>query len=169
MQNGKTMLTLDDIWNVLSEIPDPDIPVVSITDLGLVRKVDADEQKIIVSLTPSYSGCPAMKFFQQEIVTALKEKDPRPVELKTVFFPAWTTDWISDSAKEKMRKHGIAPPEKVPVASRTALFGETQHNVHCPWCNSENTKRTSQFGSTPCKAIWFCNACQQPFEYFKCY
>lgn len=162
------MLSEQEIWNCLSEIPDPDIPVVSITELGLVRKVEIDpKEKITVSLTPSYSGCPAMSFFQSEIKSALKRKGVNNVEIKIVYSPDWTTDWISDTAKEKMRKHGIAPPEKV-AEDEPLLCAEVKKQVACPWCSSINTKRTSQFGSTPCKALWFCNACQQPFEYFKC-
>lgn len=154
------------IWNCLAEIPDPDIPVISITELGLVRHVEVDDSgKVTVSLTPSYSGCPAMQLFKEEIVAALGRKGWNNVEVKMVYSPAWTSDWISDEAREKMKKHGITPPEKTTKGNQL-LFSEA--NPDCPWCNSKTTRKTSQFGSTPCKALWFCNTCHQPFEYFKC-
>lgn len=161
------VVSKEEIWNCLSQIPDPDIPVISITDLGLVRDVEVCNSKVTVSVTPSYSGCPAMQLFKADIVSALKTKGLNEVEVKTVYSPSWTTDWISDEAKEKMRKHGIAPPEKVSL-EKSALFSESKKEINCPWCSSKDTKRTSQFGSTPCKALWFCNSCHQPFEYFKC-
>lgn len=161
------MLNEQAVWKILSEIPDPDIPVISITELGLVRKVELHESKATVTVTPSYSGCTAMQYFKAEIVSALKHEGFDEVEIKTVYAPAWSTDWISDAAKEKMRKHGIAPP--VGNATFThKLFSDNNTQVACPWCNATDTKRTSQFGSTPCKALWYCNTCQQPFEYFKC-
>lgn len=159
-------LTKEKIWEYLSEIPDPDIPVISITDLGVVRNVEVTGEKVIVTITPSYSGCPAMQFFKEEIVSVLKSKGIEEVEIKTVFSPAWTTDWITDSAKEKMKTHGIAPPEKS-TENINVLFFHVKKKT-CPWCSSTHTKLASQFGSTPCKALWFCNSCRQPFEYFKC-
>lgn len=164
------MLTSEQVWQVLSEIPDPDIPVISITELGLVRDVNVDQQtgKITVSLTPSYSGCPAMQLFQQDIATALKAVGADQVETKLVFSPAWSTDLISDAAKEKMRAHGIAPPETHAESLHPHSFASGKP-VPCPWCGSTTTQRTSQFGSTPCKALWFCKSCDQPFEYFKCF
>ncbi len=161
------MLSKEEIWHCLAEIPDPDIPVINITELGLVRNVDIHNDKVTISVTPSYSGCPAMQFFKTEIVSALKNKGINEVEVKTVYSPSWTTDWISSVTREKMRKYGIAPPEKVSL-NKPALFSENKKEMHCPWCNSNETTRTSQFGSTPCKALWFCNSCLQPFEYFKC-
>lgn len=162
------MLSKEEIWNCLSEIPDPDIPVISITELGLVRNVEIDSrEKVIVSITPSYSGCPAMQFFKTEIVSALNKQGIKEVEVKIVYSPPWTTDWISDTAKGKMKKHGIAPPEII-SEDTSIIFTETMKQVACPWCDGKDTKRTSQFGSTPCKALWFCNLCQQPFEVFKC-
>ncbi|MBI2269562.1 MAG: phenylacetate-CoA oxygenase subunit PaaJ [Bacteroidetes bacterium] len=161
------VINKEEIWNCLSQIPDPDIPVISITDLGLVRDVKINKDKVTVSVTPSYSGCPAMQLFKADILSALKTKGLNEVEVKTVYSPPWTTDWISETAKEKMRKHGIAPPEKV-SSEKSVLFLESKKEINCPWCNSKDTKRTSQFGSTPCKALWFCNSCHQPFEYFKC-
>jgi ring-1,2-phenylacetyl-CoA epoxidase subunit PaaD len=163
------MLTKAEIWECLSQIPDPDIPVVSITDLGLVKEVTPSDtaEKVTVTVTPSYSGCPAMQLFKQEIIEALKSKGIKEVEVKTVYSPAWSSNMISEAGKEKMRKHGIAPPEALAKDS-PVFFSETKRTVRCPWCNSTDTKHTSQFGSTPCKALWFCNSCNQPFEYFKC-
>lgn len=163
------MVTISEqeVWKILSEIPDPDIPVVSITELGLVRKVEIADNTVIVTLTPSYSGCTAMQYFKTEIIANLEHEGFDEVKIKTVYSPAWTTDWISEEVKEKMRKHGIAPP--VSNAKFThKLFSDSETKVSCPWCNHSDTKKTSQFGSTPCKAIWFCNSCKQPFEYFKC-
>lgn len=160
------MQAVEAIWNWLAEIPDPDIPVISITELGLIRNVEVDDSgKVTVSLTPSYSGCPAMQQFKEEIVSVLGIKGRNNVEVKMVYSPAWTSDWISNEAREKMKRHGITPPEKTTMGNRQ-LFSD--HHADCPWCHSENTRKTSQFGSTPCKALWFCNACHQPFEYFKC-
>lgn len=161
------VITKEKVWDRLAQIPDPDIPVVSITDLGLVRDVDVNDNKVVVSVTPSYSGCPAMGLFKEEITIAMKEIGATETKIKTVFTPAWTTDWITEGAKIKMKKHGIAPPEKV-HGDKSLIFSETNKKVDCPWCNSNDTKRTSDFGSTPCKALWFCNSCHQPFEYFKC-
>lgn len=164
------MLSNEEVWNVLEGIPDPDIPVISITELGLVRQVETDSTtgKITVSLTPSYSGCPAMQLFQRDIVVALQEKGADQVDIKMVYAPAWTTDWITPEAREKMKSHGIAPPESMVAASQHGSFASGKP-VTCPWCNGSDTKRTSQFGSTPCKALWFCHSCTQPFEYFKCF
>lgn len=162
------MFSKEEIWNSLAEIPDPDIPVIIITELGLVRNIEIDsKEKVTVSLTPSYSGCPAMQLFKEEIISTLNNKGIKNVEVKIVYSPPWTTDWISDTAKEKMKKHGIAPPE-ILSEDISIFFAETKKQLACPWCNAKDTKRTSQFGSTPCKALWFCNSCHQPFEYFKC-
>ncbi|HXP50953.1 MAG TPA: 1,2-phenylacetyl-CoA epoxidase subunit PaaD [Bacteroidia bacterium] len=163
------MLTKAEIWECLSQIPDPDIPSVSITDLGLVKEVTSTEAtgKVTVTVTPSYSGCPAMQLFKQEIIESLKQRGVKEVEVKTIYSPAWSSSMISEAGKEKMRVHGIAPPEPLDKDG-PAFFSEAKRTVRCPWCNSTDTRHTSQFGSTPCKALWFCNSCNQPFEYFKC-
>ena len=164
-----THLTREMVWNLLSEIPDPDIPVISITELGMVRDVEVlQDDKIVVTLTPSYSGCPAMQLFKEDIKAVLKQYGAKEVEVKIIHSPAWTTDWLSEEAKEKMRKHGIAPPEDW-CGTAVKLFGDAKRKITCPHCGKQDTKLTSQFGSTPCKALWFCNGCNQPFEYFKCY
>jgi ring-1,2-phenylacetyl-CoA epoxidase subunit PaaD len=166
MQNT---LTNDKVWELLNQIPDPDIPVISITELGIVRYVEqGDGGKWIVTITPSYSGCPAMSVFREDIKTVLMENGAKEVELKISHSPAWTTDWLSEATREKMRQHGIAPPE-TNSDQKVELFSDSKRKITCPHCGKNETQRTSQFGSTPCKALWYCNACQQPFEYFKCY
>lgn len=154
------------VWELLNQIPDPDIPVISIVELGLVKDVEiSDDSKVTVTITPSYSGCPAMSVFKDDIKVLLRENDFKEVEIKTSLTPAWTTDWLSPATKEKMRVHGIAPPEHEP--DQGMLFCK-QKPVACPRCGNHETKIVSRFGSTPCKALWYCNTCQQPFEYFKC-
>lgn len=154
------------IWAMLAQIPDPEIPVISIVELGIVRNVKLNKGKVIVSITPTYSGCPAMKVIEQEVMTKLHENG-MDAEIKTVYSPVWTTDWIGDQAKEKLRKYGIAPPEKR-VDDKTSLFGGSKE-IHCPRCQSVKTELISQFGSTACKALYRCKECLEPFDYFKCH
>ena len=154
------------IWKLLGEIPDPEIPVISIVELGIARNVEWLDDKVIVSITPTYSGCPAMKVIEQEIISSLHEQGFE-AEIKTVFSPVWTTDWINDSAKEKLRVYGIAPPEKSST-DKNRLFIQPK-KIHCPRCKSENTEIISQFGSTACKALYRCKDCREPFDYFKCH
>jgi ring-1,2-phenylacetyl-CoA epoxidase subunit PaaD len=157
--------TLTSAWNVLNDIPDPDIPVISVVELGLIRDVLFDQDTLVVKLTPSYNGCPAMYHFREEIPAKLQAAGFGKVRLEIVLSPAWTTDWLTDETKEKMRQHGIAPPD-----SRFMEGDQYQgKHVQCPWCKSQQTTMTSRFGSTPCKALWFCKDCSQPFEYFKCH
>lgn len=153
-----------DVWDVLDSIVDPDIPVISIVELGLVRDVQIEEEKVLVSITPSYSSCPAMYYFKEEIPRKLSEAGIAQAEVKVLLSPAWTTDWLTDAAREKMKKHGIAPP-----AGQAGGEIVLRKHVACPWCGQQDTELRSQFGSTPCKALWFCKSCAQPFEYFKCY
>jgi ring-1,2-phenylacetyl-CoA epoxidase subunit PaaD len=156
------------VWKWLNEVPDPEIPVISIVELGVVRKVNfVDNKSIDVTITPTYSGCPAMNVFEQDIEIKLKEKGFENVNILTVLSPAWTTDWITDEALDKLEKYGIAPPIKG-TADKGVLFDSGPKVLHCPKCKSENTEIVSQFGSTACKALYTCKACQEPFEYFKC-
>ncbi|TND07836.1 MAG: ring-1,2-phenylacetyl-CoA epoxidase subunit PaaD [Bacteroidetes bacterium] len=157
---------IEKIWNVLQEVPDPEIPVISVVELGVVRAIEKSGEKIIVSVTPTYTGCPAMKMMEDDIVSKLKEKGYTDIQLRTVLSPAWTTDWLSDATKEKLRRYGIAPPEKS-TADKNALLGKPRE-VKCPRCGSAHTSMISQFGSTACKALWKCDDCQEPFDYFKC-
>ncbi|MGI9236723.1 MAG: 1,2-phenylacetyl-CoA epoxidase subunit PaaD [Woeseiaceae bacterium] len=148
----------------LADIPDPEIPVLSITDLGIVRDINCDTG-VVVSLSPTYSGCPATEVIEASVVAALQERGITDVAVKRVLSPPWTTDWISDTGREKLRQYGIAPPEK--GASKRALL-HSQNAVACPRCGSEKTELISEFGSTACKASFRCSACLEPFEYFKC-
>lgn len=154
------------IWDLIREIPDPEIPVITIQELGVLRDVEFDAHgNPVVVITPTYTGCPAMKMFENDIISTLLEAGVEGATIKTIYQPAWTTDWISETAKEKLREYGIAPPEG--TADKNALLGETKQ-VKCPQCGSRNTSLISQFGSTACKALWKCDDCLEPFDYFKC-
>jgi ring-1,2-phenylacetyl-CoA epoxidase subunit PaaD len=155
------------VKKILSEIPDPEIPVITIEELGVIRSVNViSPTRVEVNITPTYSGCPAMKQMEDDIVSKLKENGFETVKVNTVFSPPWTTDWISDFAKEKLRKYGIAPPENT-TQDKSWLMG-VEKSVTCPRCRSKNTKLISQFGSTACKALHQCQDCLEPFDYFKC-
>jgi ring-1,2-phenylacetyl-CoA epoxidase subunit PaaD len=154
------------ILEQLSEIPDPEIPVINIQELGVLRDVIVGENEVEVVITPTYSGCPAMKQIEQDILSKLKSEGISNGRVKMVYHPAWTTDWITEEAKEKLRKYGIAPPEKT-TSDKGALLGK-QKVLACPRCGSINTVMISQFGSTACKALFRCNDCQEAFDYFKC-
>ena len=154
------------IYELLEEIPDPEIPVISIVELGVIRDVETINTKTIVTITPTYSGCPAMKQMENDVIKKLQEAGIEEIEVKTTYSPAWTTDWMSPEAKEKLRQYGIAPPEHSSIDKRT-LIG-IDKVVKCPRCKSPNTKMISQFGSTACKALYQCQDCLEPFDYFKC-
>ncbi|MCA1298715.1 1,2-phenylacetyl-CoA epoxidase subunit PaaD [Stappia indica] len=151
---------------VAGQVPDPEVPVLTIADLGVLRDVRVREGGVVeVDITPTYTGCPAMAVFTMDIETALLAAGFSSVRINTVLSPAWTTDWLSAEAREKLRAYGIAPPAG--KASRRALFGDDQ--VACPRCGSLETEKVSEFGSTACKALWRCRACAEPFDYFKCH
>ena len=154
------------IWNILKNVADPEIPVLTVVDMGVVREVEVEDQKIIVSITPTYSGCPAMNEIESNIRWALEEEGNNKVEIKTLISPPWTTDWMTDEGKAKLQEYGIAPPEGS-SADKSVLFGEAK-KVMCPRCKSRNTTMVSQFGSTACKALYKCEDCKEPFDYFKC-
>lgn len=156
--------TEKDIWNFLEDVKDPEVPVLTVVDLGVVRKVEKKEDHWLVTITPTYSGCPAMQVIEEDIITRL-EKEGLTCKVKTVLHPAWTTDWLSESGKKKLKEYGIAPPED--EMDKSVLFGEAT-KVPCPVCDSKNTKMVSQFGSTACKAHYKCLDCLEPFDYFKC-
>jgi ring-1,2-phenylacetyl-CoA epoxidase subunit PaaD len=151
-------------WDIAAAVCDPEIPVLTIEDLGVLRDVRVENDHVEVLITPTYSGCPAMSMITLEVETALAAAGITNARVTTVLSPAWTTDWMTEAGKEKLRAYGIAPP--VGAASRRALFGEEQ--VTCPRCGAGDTARISQFGSTACKALWRCNVCAEPFDYFKC-
>jgi ring-1,2-phenylacetyl-CoA epoxidase subunit PaaD len=152
-------------WDVAAAVVDPEIPVLTIADLGVLRDVAVNDGRIEVAITPTYSGCPAMNMIALEIELALEREGFSNSRVRTVLSPAWTTDWMSDDGRRKLREYGIAPP--LPSSSRRALFGVQQ--VACPQCGSENTELLSEFGSTSCKALWRCKSCREPFDYFKCH
>jgi len=167
MLNGNLKHTEKHIWEFLSEIPDPEIPVITIVELGVVRKVEVTNGNATITITPTYTGCPAMKLFEDEIVKTLKEKGLETVEIKMVYSPAWTTAWMTNEAREKLRDYGIAPPVKG-TEDKGVLFESGPKVVQCPRCKSDNTTLKSQFGSTACKAHYQCDKCLEPFDYFKC-
>jgi ring-1,2-phenylacetyl-CoA epoxidase subunit PaaD len=152
------------IWQILSSIPDPEIPIVSLVEMGIVREVaQAPDGKVTVSITPTFSGCPALEVMKTEIVRTLQEIGVQKVTVRTVLSPAWTTDWITKTAREKLKAFGLAPPPKHGGDFAILLFDP----VACPYCDSENTTLKNNWGPTPCRMIFYCNGCQQPFEQFK--
>jgi len=153
------------ILNLLSEIPDPEIPVLNIVELGIIRGIQIDEELTTVKITPTYSGCPATEFIEKEISKALTEKKIN-FKLELQLSPAWTTDWITEGARKKLQDYGIAPPEQK-SADKSLLTSDPKH-VTCPQCKSRNTTLISEFGSTPCKSMYKCTDCLEPFDYFKC-
>ena len=160
------MVTEKDIWNYLEEVFDPEVPVLTVVDLGVVQKVSVENNNgCKITITPTYSGCPAMKQIEDDIIEKLKEKGIENTEVELVLSPAWTTDWITEDGKRKLKEYGIAPPED--EKDKSVLFADPII-VPCPKCNSRNTKLISQFGSTACKAHYQCNDCLEPFDYFKC-
>ena len=146
--------SVQQVYQWLAEVPDPEIPVLSILDLGIVRDVVVDAG-VTVMVTPTYSGCPATEVIEASVLAALQDRGLDNVAIQRVLSPPWTTDWITAEGREKLRRYGIAPPT-------------TQKEIACPRCNSLDTERVSEFGSTACKASWRCRACLEPFEYFKC-
>jgi ring-1,2-phenylacetyl-CoA epoxidase subunit PaaD len=160
------------IWSILEEVCDPEVPVLSVNDLGIIRDVKListnDEEGIEVVITPTYSGCPAMDVIRMNIRMVLLEHGYKNVQITTVLSPAWTTDWMTEAGKNKLKAYGIAPPNPKQQVCNTQLFAEDEA-VPCPHCNSYNTRRISEFGSTACKSLFQCNDCQEPFDYFKCH
>ena len=167
MMQNTTPYNKANIWELLSEIPDPEIPVISIAELGVLREIEIINSKVIVTITPTYSGCPAMKAFEDDIKTKLIENAILDFEIRITHSPAWTTDWIGQEALEKLKKYGIAPPIKG-TADKGVLFSSNAKTIECPLCNSKNTTLKSQFGSTACKSLYQCDDCLEPFDYFKC-
>ena len=151
---------------VLREVMDPEVPVLSIVELGIVRDVDVEDEQVTVTVTPTYSGCPAMRAIEQDIEQALLARGAARVVVRVSYSPAWTTDWISAEAREKLREYGIAPPGPADHGALVTL-GRRRAVVRCPYCGSMATELRSEFGSTACKAIHVCQSCQQPFEEFK--
>lgn len=172
-----TSAVLPDIQMVrhwLSQVPDPEIPVISLTDLGIIRDVEWQGDTLVVTVTPTYSGCPATTVINLDIETALRAKGIEKLRLERQLSPPWTTDWITAEGREKLRAYGIAPPVDGTaadgrLAGRVArLAGTSNLVIACPRCGSTKTEKVSQFGSTPCKASYRCTDCLEPFDYFKC-
>jgi ring-1,2-phenylacetyl-CoA epoxidase subunit PaaD len=156
------------ILSILQDVCDPEIPVLTVLDLGIVRDVKFKGEQIEVIITPTYTGCPAMDMISMNIKTALTEQGYKDVKITTILSPAWTTDWMSEEGKQKLMAYGIAPPNPKQHVCEPKLFAK-QEAVRCPRCNSSLTSCISQFGSTACKALYQCNDCREPFDYFKCH
>lgn len=152
------VLDKDYILDLLQNVTDPEIPVISVLDLGIVRDVIVDEDTVEVIITPTYSGCPAMLEIEREINNALKKEGVSKLKITTVLSPAWTTEWMSEEGKRKLKEYGIAPPNPT-----------NPEDIQCPQCGSQNTQLVSEFGSTACKSLFKCNDCLEPFDYFKCH
>ncbi len=159
------MVSKEQIYNWLEEVSDPEIPVLSVIDLGVVRDAQIIDGEWLITITPTYSGCPAMKTMEEDILSKLKDKGIDSARVELVLAPAWSTDWLSENGRIKLREYGIAPPEH--EVDKSVLFAEPTV-VPCPKCHSRNTRMVSQFGSTACKALYQCNDCQEPYDYFKC-
>jgi len=167
-------MNAEEVWGWLGEVADPEIPVISIVDLGIVRAVAFDGDQCVVTITPTYSGCPAMQVIADSVQEALHAKGITDVRLVNQLSPAWTTDWMSDAGKEALKDYGIAPPAQQ-VIDISGLHAGVKRRaapqlvIVCPNCGSSHTQITSQFGSTPCKALYKCLDCREPFDYFKCH
>ena len=146
------------IYQLLEKVTDPEIPVISIQDLGILREVNIENGHIEVVITPTYSGCPAMLEIEKNINNTLKEEGIENFKITTILSPPWTTDWMSEEGKRKLNEYGIAPPNPT-----------NEEDIQCPHCGSQNTQLVSQFGSTACKSLFKCNDCLEPFDYFKCH
>lgn len=159
----------DDIWDLISDVTDPEIPVLTIVDLGIARSVEKEGDTFIIKITPTYSGCPAMKAIENEIKQKLKANGIQNFEIRKDFSETWTTDWMSDEAKKKLKDYGIAPPGKTNGEEDflKSLKGSSKV-ILCPYCDSTNTELQSEFGSTACKSQYYCHDCDEPFEHFKC-
>ena len=165
--------SVDDVWGWLGAVADPEIPVISIVDLGIVRGVVFDGAQCVVTITPTYSGCPAMQVIAESVEQALHAKGIDNVKLVSQLSPAWTTDWMSETGKAALKGYGIAPPARQVIDISGLSAGvkrrpEPLLTIACPNCGSIHTQLTSQFGSTPCKALYKCLDCREPFDYFKC-
>jgi ring-1,2-phenylacetyl-CoA epoxidase subunit PaaD len=162
------------IWKILETVMDPEVPVLSIVDLGIIRNVELKASPTgrdlegAVFITPTYSGCPAMDVIRMNIRLALLENGFGNIEIHTILSPAWTTDWMSEAGKQKLKAYGIAPPNPQQQVCTPGVF-QQEETVQCPHCSSYNTQLISRFGSTACKALYKCNDCKEPFDYFKCH
>ena len=154
-------ISIQNIWKILEQVTDPEVPVLTITDLGIVRDVKLNSDEVEIIITPTYTGCPAMDMIAMNIKLALIENGYSNIKITSVLAPAWTTDWMTEEGKRKLKEYGIAAPNK--------NFEIPTDGVECPLCNSTNTKLISGCGSTACKALYQCKDCKEPFDYFKCH
>jgi ring-1,2-phenylacetyl-CoA epoxidase subunit PaaD len=171
--DARTLPEPEEVWRWLGEVPDPEIPVISLIDLGIIRDVAWDGDTLVVAVTPTYSGCPATSVINLDIEAALKARGIDKLRLERRLSPAWTSDWISAEGRDKLRAYGIAPPIDGTAAdgrlmARANRLAGSNLAVACPRCGSTRTEKVSQFGSTPCKASYRCRDCLEPFDYFKC-
>ncbi len=158
-------VSVSNVYDILKTVCDPEIPVLSILDLGIVRDVKFNDDSLNITITPTYTGCPAMHMIEANILAALKNEGFENVNIITTLSPPWTTDWLTDSGKQKLKEYGIAPPQ---TTKRIETLLDDQ-DIICPRCNSLNTNKLSDFGSTACKAMYQCKDCLEPFDYFKCH
>lgn len=155
------------VWDIAATVVDPEIPVLTIADLGILRNVDVQGNSVTVTITPTYSGCPAMDAIRDDVYAAFKKEGYQDVHVDLVLAPAWTTDWMTEAGKQKLQQYGIAPPTGHSKAGGHSGPVRLSLAVKCPQCNSLNTKELTRFGSTSCKALYVCQDCKEPFDYFK--
>jgi ring-1,2-phenylacetyl-CoA epoxidase subunit PaaD len=160
--------TTDNIKSILDHVMDPEVPVLSVNDLGIVRDIFIAGDEVEIVITPTYSGCPAMDAIRVNIKMELLANGFNNAKITTILSPAWTTDWMTEEGKEKLKQYGIAPPNPKQVVCQTGLFA-VEEAIQCPLCHSYHTHRVSEFGSTACKALYVCDHCREPFDYFKCH
>lgn len=157
-----------EIWSILEEVKDPEVPVLTVIDLGIIREIKINGADVEIIITPTYSGCPAMDVIKINIQMTLLSHGFKNVKVTQVLSPAWTTDWMSEEGKRKLKEYGIAPPNAKQQVCDEKLFAAAEA-VQCPHCDSYHTHRISEFGSTACKALYVCDDCKEPFDYFKCH
>ena len=159
----------EEIWDMLREVTDPEIPVLNVVEMGIVRDVITKDDHVEIKITPTYSGCPAMKAIEQLINLKLAEKGVEHFDVEVVYEEAWTTEWMTEEARQKLNEYGIAPPRHLDKTEDDIFEPESENVIKCPYCDSEDTRKEAEFGSTACKAQYFCENCHQPYEYFKCH
>ena len=165
-------ISVEQVWEWLGEVADPEIPVISVVDLGIVRAVRLEGEACVVTITPTYSGCPAMQVIADSVSAALNAHGIEDVRIESRLSPAWTTDWMSEAGKAALKGYGIAPPVQQAIdisGLHAGIRRRAAPDVACPHCGSPHTQLTSEFGSTPCKALYKCLDCREPFDYFKCH
>ena len=162
-----TTLSFDDLCAAIAQVPDPEVPVLTIEDLGVLRSIEDQDGTIVVTLTPTYSGCPAMQYIEDSVAAVMADAGFSNTKINTVFSPAWTTEWMSDEGKAKLSAYGIAPPHSLGPQQASSVSFTRRRPIACPQCGSTNTAVISEFGSTACKALYSCKSCSEPFDYFK--